>query len=202
MPILNQKNITNSLSVGVWHITETKDELLESFINKGFDVKTIVETKSESRIKQWLAVRLLLNQSYPNVVIEYDIFGKPFLANGVYLSISHAGDYAVIALNTTKKCGIDIEQISTKVDRIKHKFLSVDELTKVETLEELTQFWCAKEALYKLYGEKELIFNEQLFVANKNKPNTLSGRIKVNGYEEEHELVAEKIDDYLLVYTI
>ena len=85
---------------------------------------------------------------------------------------------------------------------IKHKFLSLDELEKVTSLEELTLFWCAKEALYKLYGEKELIFNEQLFVDVKNKPNNLLGRIKIGENEDVHELVAEKIDDYLLVYTI
>lgn len=202
MPLLNKKNITDSLTVGIWHISESQAELKNNYINKGFDEIDIVETKSESRLKQWLSVRLLLNEIYSDASITYDKFGKPMLSNGVEISISHAGDYAVIALNTTKKCGIDIEQISSKVERIKHKFLSQHELEKVISLEELTLFWCAKEALYKLYGKKELIFNEQLFVDVKNKPNNLLGRIKIGENEYVHELVAEKIDDYLLVYTI
>lgn len=202
MPLLNKKNITDSLTVGIWHISESQAELKNNYINKGFDEIDIVETKSESRLKQWLSVRLLLNEIYSDASITYDKFGKPMLSNGVEISISHAGDYAVIALNSTKKCGIDIEQISSKVERIKEKFLSLDELEKVTSLEELTLFWCAKEALYKLYGKKELIFNEQLFVDVKNKPNNLLGRIKIGENEDVHELVAEKIDDYLLVYTI
>lgn len=202
MPLLNKKNITDSLTVGIWHISESQAELKNNYINKGFDEIDIVETKSESRLKQWLSVRLLLNEIYSDASITYDKFGKPMLSNGVEISISHAGEYAVIALNSTKKCGIDIEQISSKVERIKEKFLSLDELEKVTSLEELTLFWCAKEALYKLYGKKELIFNEQLFVDVKNKPNNLLGRIKIGENEDVHELVAEKIDDYLLVYTI
>ncbi|MCB0380617.1 MAG: 4'-phosphopantetheinyl transferase superfamily protein [Flavobacteriales bacterium] len=202
MPLLNKKNITDSLTVGIWHISESQAELKNNYINKGFDEIDIVETKSESRLKQWLSVRLLLNEIYSDASITYDKFGKPMLSNGVEISISHAGDYAVIALNSTKKCGIDIEQISSKVERIKEKFLSLDELEKVTSLEELTLFWCAKEALYKLYGKKELIFNEQLFVDVKNKPNNLLGRIKIGENEDVHELVAEKIGDYLLVYTI
>ncbi|MGE0562598.1 MAG: 4'-phosphopantetheinyl transferase superfamily protein [Flavobacteriales bacterium] len=202
MPLLNKKNITNTLSVGVWKISETKEELLECYKKIGGDIISVVETKSETRIKQWLSVRLLLNEFYSNVSITYDKFGKPMLSNESELSISHAGNYAVIALNTVKKCGIDIEQISAKVERIKHKFLSSEELKKVSSVEELTLFWCAKEALYKLYGEKELIFNEQLLVDYKIKPNTLLGRIKINEREEKHELLAEKIEDYFLVYTI
>ncbi|MBI2279219.1 MAG: 4'-phosphopantetheinyl transferase superfamily protein [Bacteroidetes bacterium] len=202
MPILNKKNINNSLSIGIWHIVESKENLLETYIDRGFDVNKVIDTKSELRLKQWLAIRLLLHEFYQEAKISYNGFGKPFLSNKVEISISHAGDFAVIALNTSKKCGIDIEKISSKVERIKYKFLNVQELEIAKTLEELTLFWCAKEALYKLYGDKELIFNEQLFVSYKNEPKTIKGRIKTSATDEQHELIAEKIDDYLLVYTI
>lgn len=202
MPILHKKDINNSLSIGIWHIVEAKEELLNSFVNKGFNAKNTIISKNELRLKQWLAVRLLLHEFYPNVEISYNEFGKPFLSNKVEISISHAGDYVVIALNTSKKCGIDIEKISSKVDRIKHKFLNAKELEIAKTLEELTLFWCAKEALYKLYGEKELIFNEQLFVSYQNKPNIVQGRIKTGSNDEQHDLMTEKIEDYFLVYTI
>lgn len=202
MPTLNIKNITNSLTVGIWQITEAYEELLEKYIGAGFDANELVDSKNDTRIKQWLAVRLLLAEVYPNVEIKYNSFGKPYLTNGIYLSVSHAGEYAVIALNNKKECGVDIEQISKKVERIKNKFLSADELANTNDLEELTKFWCAKEALYKLYGKKELVFNQQLMVWYKNKPNALSGRIITDEYQEEHDLMAEKIADYLLVYTI
>lgn len=202
MPVLNKKNINNSLSIGIWHIVESKENLLETYVDRGFDTINVIETKSELRLKQWLAVRLLLHEFYQDVEISYNEFGKPFLSNKVEISISHAGDYAVIALNTSKKCGIDIEKITAKVERIKHKFLNPQELEIAKTLEELTLFWCAKEALYKLYSEKELIFNEQLFVSNKCQTNTLQGLIKTGSYDQQHDLIAEKIEDYFLVYTI
>lgn len=202
MPVLNKKNINNSLSIGIWHIVESKENLLETYVDRGFDTTNVIETKSELRLKQWLAVRLLLHEFYPNVEISYNEFGLPFLSNKVEISISHAGDYAVIALNTSEKCGIDIEKISAKVERVKHKFLNVQELEIANSLEELTLFWCAKEALYKLYGEKEIIFNEQLFINLINEPKIIQGRIKTSKNDELHEMVVEKIDDYFLVYTI
>jgi phosphopantetheinyl transferase len=202
MPVLHKKDINNSLSIGIWHIVESKEKLLEAYADRGFDETKVIDTKSETRLKQWLAIRLLLHEFYPNAMINYNEFGKPFLLNKVEISISHTGNYAVLALNTSKKCGIDIEKISSKVERIKHKFLNVQELEIAKTLEELTLFWCAKEALYKLYGDKELIFNEQLFVSYKNEPKTIKGRIKTSATDEQHEMIAEKIDDYLLVYTI
>lgn len=201
MPKLQKKKYSKQLQIAIWHISETVDELLELFVNKGFDAKKIIETKSETRLKQWLAVRLLLHDFYPNEAINYNESGKPFLTNGVEISISHAGGYAVIAFNTEKKCGIDIEKISKKVEKIKHKFLNNNELKLVNSLEDLTLFWCAKEALYKLYGEKELIFNEQLLLEIAS-ANVLKGTIKVEDKKEHHQLVTEKIDDYLLVYTI
>lgn len=190
------------MSIGIWHIVESKEMLLKTYIDRGFDAKNIIDTKSETRLKQWLAIRLLLHEFYPHTAINYNEFGKPFLSNTIEISISHAGNYAVIALNTSKKCGIDIEKISAKVERIKHKFLNKQELEIATTLEELTLFWCVKEALYKLYSDKELIFNEQLFVSYQNEPKTITGRIKTSNNDEQHELIAEKIDDYLLVYTI
>lgn len=201
MPKLQKKKYSEQLQVAIWHISETVGELLKLFVNKGFDAKKIIETKSETRLKQWLAVRLLLHDFYPNEMINYNEFGKPFLTNGVEISISHAGEYAVIAFNTEKKCGIDIEKISNKVEKIKYKFLNINELNLINSLEDLTLFWCAKEALYKLYGEKELIFNEQLLLEIAS-ANVLKGTIKVEEKMEHHQLVSEKIDDYLLVYTI
>jgi len=201
MPKLQKKNYSVHHQIGIWHILESSSELIKLLKNKEFNTQDVLETKSETRLKQWLAVRLLLLEFYPNEMINYNEFGKPFLANGVEISISHAGDYAAIAFNTEKKCGIDIEKISTKVEKIKHKFLNENELTLADSLEKLTAFWCAKEALYKLYGEKELIFNEQLLLEPLAE-NQLNGTIKIGEKQEQHQLVIEKIDDYLLVYTI
>lgn len=201
MPILQKKNYSVHQQIGVWHILESIDDLINLLKIKGFDVNNLLETKNELRLKQWLAVRLLLLEFYPNETIHYNKFGKPFLVNGVEISVSHANEYAAITLNTEKKCGIDIEKISAKVEKIKHKFLNEKELALANSLEKLTAFWCAKEALYKLYGEKELIFNEQLLLEPLNE-SLIKGTIKHGDKAEEHNLVVEKIDDFLLVYTI
>ncbi len=206
MPKVQEKNIYPYYKIGVWHITESSNELINMLKINNINVGKMIDTKSEIRLKQWLAIRLLLNNFYPNTTIEYDKHGKPILSNGVEISISHAGVFAVIALNEKGKCGIDIEQCAEKVDRIKHKFLNQQELDFVETsinkINQLTTFWCAKEALYKMYGEKELIFNEQLFVETSMEKDTLKGTIKVGNKLTNHLLKVEKIDHYYLVYTM
>ena len=41
MPIYQTNNVSEYLKIGVWKITETEEELLSSFINKGFPKSTI-----------------------------------------------------------------------------------------------------------------------------------------------------------------
>jgi phosphopantetheinyl transferase len=203
MPIYQIKNVSKQSKIGVWKITETEDELLNVFSRKGFDKSNILETKSKQRLKQWLATRLLLCEFFDNVTISYDIYGKPILDNNWFISISHSNDFVAINLNKKTHCGIDIEKTSSKIDRIKHKFLNPSDLKNVTSLEQLTLYWGAKEALYKCYGKKEVLFIEHLFIENFNENNdSFKGKISMPDFKIEIPMVWEKIEDYVLVYTL
>jgi phosphopantetheine--protein transferase-like protein len=61
--------------------------------------------------------------------------------------------------------GIDIEQIKQKVERIAHKFMRPTELAFIDDQHKLEQMyvcWCAKEAVYKCYGQKEVSFLDDI----------------------------------------
>jgi phosphopantetheinyl transferase (holo-ACP synthase) len=94
-----------------------------------------------------------------------------------------------------------MEKPSEKIRRIAHKFLSETERTEAEDdIEKLCVYWSAKEALYKLYGRRKVIFNENLYVFPFLKQQVqISGRLKINYIDEEYCIYIEKIDGYILV---
>ncbi|PCJ28798.1 MAG: hypothetical protein COA97_00200 [Flavobacteriales bacterium] len=212
MPTFQVKNISETINIGVWKITETEEELLNSLISKGFDETNITKTKNKQRLKQWLATRLLLNEFFDNAIINYDDLGKPHLNNDWFISISHSNEFVAINLNKNSHCGIDIEKITPKVERIKHKFLNPLDLQNVSSLEQLTLYWGAKEALYKYYGKKEVLFIEHLFISNfSENVTTFNGKIEINhppnlpqgrNFRIKLPMAWEKIEDYVLVYTV
>lgn len=202
MPIYDIKNISDYQKIGVWNITESKEELFELAKSLPYQIDT-PETKSENRIKQWFAVRLLLNHFFKNEEIFYNELGKPFLKNGWNISISHTTDFVVILLNEKEDCGVDIEKISLKVERIKHKFLSENDLQKITSEKDLTVYWGAKEALYKYYGKKEVLFIENLFIENFiSNSNQFKGVIDMPDLKTKLDMGWEEIEDSILVYTL
>lgn len=203
MPIYQTNNVSESSKVAVWKITETEDILLNRLLLLGFKKSEIPQTNNKQLIKQWIATRLLLNTFFKNATIIYDNLGKPSLDNEWNISISHSNEFVAINLNKNHNCGIDIEKITPKIDRIKHKFLSPNDLKKVNSLEHLIIYWGAKEALYKLYGKKEVLFIENLFI-NDFTPNKTSfiGSIKMPDYQKVIPMTWEKIEDFMLVYTL
>ncbi|MCB0401279.1 MAG: 4'-phosphopantetheinyl transferase superfamily protein [Flavobacteriales bacterium] len=201
MPFYHQKNISDRHRLALWKITESKDILLELANQLPYNLN-LPEVNSESRIKQWLATRLLLQQLLPGEQITYTEKGKPLLSNGKHISISHTTEFAAV-LVSDHACGIDIEKQDQKIERVKHKFLSTEDIEKLQTTEELTVYWSAKEALYKYYGEKEVLFIEHLFVDQfSTESPSFKGKINLAGFTAEIAMKWERIDDSILVYTL
>ena len=203
MPVYQTKNISDSIILGVWKITEQKEELLKQLLKIGFDESTIYQTKNEQRLKQWLATRLLLSNFFKKTAIIYDELGKPYLDNDWRISISHSNEFVSIILNKKDACGIDIEKVSDKIARIKHKFLNPLDLENVITPEHLTLYWGAKEALYKYYGKKEVLFIENLFIEEFSENNTsFKGRIDMPDFKKTLLMKYEIIEGFILTYTL
>jgi 4'-phosphopantetheinyl transferase len=203
MPIYEIKNTSKNAKVGIWKITESSEELIQTFKNKGFDTSALLATKNQQRLKQWLAIRLLLSEFFEDVTIVYDDLGKPHLDNNWFISISHSNHFVAIAINEKTNCGIDIEKISPKIERIKHKFLNHLDLKNVTSLSDLTTYWGAKEALYKFYGKKEVLFIENLFIEGFSKEKSFfKGRIELEDFKITIPMTWKKIEDYVLVYTL
>ena len=166
---MNKQTIHPDTIWGVREITEASDELLSKLDKKELYLPIISRIKLEKRKQEWLAVRILLKELLgEEKEVEYDAFGKPFFKdNSYHISISHTTGYVAVILNPNFPVGIDIEQITNKVERIRDRFLSEEEKTHISKEKELAHLilhWSAKEAIFKALGESDVVFNEQLHI--------------------------------------
>ncbi|MEO8567940.1 MAG: 4'-phosphopantetheinyl transferase superfamily protein, partial [Ginsengibacter sp.] len=156
-------NINDTAKLAIWHITETEN----FFLRKVSLQKNI--THWHKRL-QHLAGRYLLQEMYPDFpyhLIEIADTRKPFLPNEKYhFSISHCGDYAAVIVSKKKRVGIDIELVTPKIELIKHKFLSEEELglLPIANCQLLTLLWSCKEAVFKWYGNGGIDFRKNIIL--------------------------------------
>jgi phosphopantetheinyl transferase len=162
MPIFFQHPIDETTRLGIWKIEEN-EAFFKGNVPQHRDV-----THPHKRL-QHLAGRFLLQFLFPDFpyeLIQVADTRKPFLADERYhFSISHCGDYAAAIVSRTKRVGIDIEIPVDKIERIRNKFLSKEEMERLrvdDDLKQLTALWSAKEAVFKWYGEGKVDFKEHI----------------------------------------
>lgn len=209
MPFVREINPSDGIRAGIWHITETAGEL-RSLVHLNEPEQILYTSFSHDlRKRHWLAYRALLGHLLAPLPsdIFYDDNGKPFLNSGSHhISVSHAGEYAVAVCSKKNSVGIDIEQLKDRVERVKERFLIVQELESLAVenrLEQLYIHWCGKEALYKMTGTPELDFRNDIHIHPFdylcNTKQTCLATLTVNDFPEEHRLYYEKLADYMLV---
>lgn len=197
---------TNKHSLwGLWFISESENELANLVEDKIDD--TII---NPNKRREWLAGRALLKElvfqsgnEYPGVY--KDEFGKPHL-QGLphHISLSHSFPYVAAQLNESHAVGIDLEQPKSKLLNIAPRIMSADELIDAgEDLVKHCVYWCAKEAMYKIYGKRGLHFSSELLLDSFRLQNAgqLNGTIIANGNRQPIELNYVIQSDYVLVYT-
>jgi phosphopantetheinyl transferase len=125
MPLIYQHQINQTSQLGVWHIAEG-----EPFFLQKVPLQRSI-THPHKRL-QHLAGRYLLTELVPDFpldLIRVAYTRKPFLANEAWhFSLSHCGDYAAAIVSPAQRVGVDVELVSEKVARVRHKFLTEAEL--------------------------------------------------------------------------
>ena len=188
MPIYYQQNINETTRMAVWKIAEEEDFFLRK-------VPLHQHVTHPHKRLQHLAGRYLLTYLFPGFPIELIEIAdtrKPFLPKEEFsFSISHSGDYAAAIVSSTDQVGIDVELITPRVVRIKHKFLHpddlavVDELTGSALVEQLTLQWSAKEAMFKWWGRGDVDFSDVMRI----QPFSLQSEGILNARFIKNELV-------------
>lgn len=123
--------------------------------------------KSENRKREYLATRILIQKYFPGQHIKYSAIGAPYLnAQNTYISISHGKNMVAIMASEEHLVGIDLEYLSEKAQRLKEKFLNVEEqklFTDIPS-HDYTKLWSIKETLYKLAERKKIDFRKDLLI--------------------------------------
>lgn len=152
--------------IAIWHVTEDLPTLL-AMLPDSETVQCEAQQKFRAlpRTIEWVAVRVLLCKMLQRQVpILYHDNGAPYLPDYEHLdiSISHTHGYVAVALAEQGYVGIDIEQISNKVERVKQKFVGEDEAPK--DLNQLILHWSAKETAFKMMHRNKVDFKKHLHI--------------------------------------
>ncbi|GAB4002484.1 hypothetical protein GCM10028807_61160 [Spirosoma daeguense] len=155
---------------------------------------------------EWLACRVAIQQlvqaqGLPYAGLHKDEFGKPHLIGAPWhISLSHTSGWAAAVLHRSRPVGIDIEPIREQFKRVVPRVLSETEIADaLGDPNRLAVYWCAKEALYKLYGKRQLSFREHLHVEPFiDSAEQLIGHVRLPDHSEKLQIKCLRIGPGLL----
>ncbi|MGK7396306.1 MAG: 4'-phosphopantetheinyl transferase family protein [Candidatus Cyclobacteriaceae bacterium M3_2C_046] len=197
----------------LWQIepdTNADEMLSELYLSEGqfFEYKQI--TNHQKKV-EWLSARIALNQLLQQIGLEPQYLiknqrGKPFLPSiNHHISLAHSYPMSVAIYNTRKAIGIDIELVQPKLLKVKNKFLSLSEQEIVQDdLDKLCIYWCAKESLYKAYGQGKLIFKEHIQIepaSSWSDEGKLTGQILFSQKQLSFQLKYQKVGHFYVCYN-
>lgn len=169
MAVVNIREVYPGVSLGLWQMDESPEQLFDLYphllpYRSSLDNKY----KNDGRKLEFLAIRALMyemlrvNGASKGLLSHAGDFthngqGKP-LFRGYHVSISHTKGYAALILSKKSEVAVDIEYMSDRVERIASKFLRKDE--RADSLDVKLVHWCAKETVFKLFSEENLLFED------------------------------------------
>lgn len=171
MPPLITFRLNDDCTAVLRPILEDEPTLLAGLLLTGSEEIELAGIRHPAQRVEWLACRVAMQQLAKAQGISYvglwkDQFGKPHLIDSPWhISLSHTGGWAAAVLHRSRPVGIDIEPIREQFGRVVPRVLSESEIMHAAGKPgRLAIYWCAKEALYKLYGKRELSFREHLHI--------------------------------------
>lgn len=212
MGLVYFRELNKKTKFAIWKIEENANSLLDFLKLDEKEWNTLKNLNKGKRTLHWLATRALLRtllSTHEHISCISDGNGKPYLPDFEYkISLTHSYEYAGAILSTQGECGIDLELIKEKVVRIKEKFLQPQELDFAMTgphyLEKLYACWCAKEAVYKLQGNKGISFLHNITIApfDYQPQGVLTAYLNSDDKQQRFHVYYEKFNDYMLGYVV
>lgn len=203
MPLIVLKKVEVNSYLAVWKIDESL-ETLKLILGQHSKSDPEPISKVPAVLMQWLATRICLKLTVPgSFILQKTEEGAPFLINSDWnISMSHTKGWAAV-LVSMKPCGIDIETMNDRAEKIADRFTDNFEwkLCPGDTKsEKLLWLWCAKEAGFKLYGKGQVIFKDNLLIEK----NINSGKRYLYNtiVSEQYNIQSIKVDDLLIVWAL
>lgn len=207
MPLFKTINVNPTTQILIWKVTESFEELRSQLTLKPKTQNRLNGMRSEIHQRAFLSVRMLIQELGINDFdLHYDEFGKPYLDDHRYISITHSHNFAAIIISDVT-VGIDMELQRDKIIRIADKFIDtefdyLDSEYIEEYIKKLTVIWGAKEAIFKIRNEKGISFKDHIQVSpfSLNESQTKACLLFEN-LELKFEVNYMNIENFTLVYA-
>ena len=210
MPEIFKKETPARKFIKGWKITEDLAELRESLFLNEREINEFEKITHPQKQLEFLAGKTCIQNLVNEQQAEYkgawkDEHGKPHLVElPMQISISHSFPFAIAILSTDGPVGIDIELPREKHQVISRKYLNESELNESgNNLEKLCIQWSSKEAVYKEYGKKKLIFKENIRVEFRDNyfSDGIIARLLLDNTMKEFKIGVDRIEDHIICYT-
>lgn len=199
MPVILKKEVGNGW-FALWRITESEQELLQ--LVTATDRESVATFISPSRRRERLAWRAMLQELLPGSEVAYDESGAPGLVGREgFISVSHSTSMVALAFSFDP-CAIDTDALSRDYLRVYERYIDDCERQLVDCVSNkfCAIIWCAKEALYKYSGRKELDLKRDIRIISYDiNSGAICGQISD---ETVVELTLEEFDGNVIVYKI
>lgn len=199
MPVIFRKDIGNATLI-LWRITESEETL--SGLVGAHDSASAGRFANPGRRIEHLAWRAALRQVVPDAKVTYDeATNAPMLDNGLFVSAAHTRGMAAVVVSGAR-CAIDVEATGRDLSRTAPRFISDDERMLQASADPLfpAVVWCAKEALYKYSGRRELDFLGDIRITG---ADLSAGRLTGNvAGSTPAEINILEHDGYIVAYII
>ena len=121
------------------------------------DVASASRFQNERRRTEHLAWRRMVRRELGrDVEIGYNEVGAPTInIEHTHISVAHGAGRVAVAI-ADERVGIDIESLERDFACVSSRYMSDQEQALSSAIEWQAMVWAAKEALYKLYGERGL----------------------------------------------
>ena len=205
MPLI-LKQEEESCTLGVWQMDESIEQLC-SLLPEAVCREAETRFTAEHRCREWLSVRLLLQTLMGKpVTVYYYPTGRPYLQEGLSLSISHTKNQVAVLLGEGK-LGVDVEQYSDRVGRIIKRFVRNDECPSPYEDNPIWGWllhWCAKEVMYKMLDLEgvDLLEHLQVLPFTTDKEGVMQAREYKTAEHQEFLIHYRLFPDFVLAWSV
>ena len=168
MPLLSVEPHTVYGLRAFWHLTENAEKLQTRLFHLNIGAHALPEISHPARLREYLAMRVLLQEAAPHLQIAYRGTGQPWVVfPGGYVSLTHSSTLLGFVHHPFLRMGMDVQAPSEKLVKISGRFVHTDEWLFIppdRADQHVLCIWCMKEAIFKCYGSN-LPFRENIRVA-------------------------------------
>lgn len=207
------RELDQNTRFALWRVEETAEDLMDRLQLDDREISILSKLNKGKRTLHWLATRVLLRQMLDTpgfIDCPSDANGKPYLANFPQrISLTHSFDFVGVMVCEDREVGIDLELVKPKIIRIADKFMKPEEMRFLPTdsqmaIDVLYACWSAKEAVYKLQGNKGVSFRDDMTILpfKLQEQGVLELELHGSLRKERFRVYYERFQDYMLAYVM